>query len=186
MIHRDTIHVEPTNFHEARLLLPIVYDDHRGTFQETYSEKKYEALGLKDVFVQDSLSVSARNVLRGLHGDTNMSKLVTCVRGRIWDCIVDFRPSSPTYLHWQGFYLTDANHHQLYVPHGFGHGFFALTDVIVAYKQSAHHNPASEFCIRWNDPAIGIRWPGNPRYPIISDKDANAPLIIRPEREIAA
>ena len=181
----EGIRVEPTRFAEAKVFVPVVHDDHRGTFQENYSRRKYKALGISDDFVQDSMSASARNTIRGLHCDYAMSKLVQCIRGRVWDVILDFRPDSPTYLHWQGFYLTEKNCRQLFVPAGFGHAFFALTDAWLVYKQSSHHDPATEVCLRWNDPGLAIAWPGKPRFPIISDKDANAPLIHR-EREAAA
>jgi dTDP-4-dehydrorhamnose 3,5-epimerase len=101
-----------------------------------------------------------------------MAKLVQCLRGKIFDAIVDARPKSPTYLRWDGFILDDENHHQLYVPAGFAHGFLTLSDeAIVAYKQTAHFDPASEFRLRWDDPRVGIAWPllG---APIVSAKDA--------------
>lgn len=175
----------PTIFEDARVFIPKVFDDYRGTFSETYSQKRYAEFGLHDVFVQDNISVSAPNVIRGLHGDDRVSKLVSCLRGRIWDIVADMRPSSPTYRKWQGFYLTAENRKQLFVPRGFVHGFLALTEAVVSYKQSAHYDPDSEFCVRWNDPFLAITWPGNIRYPILSEKDANAPLVV-PEKEEAA
>jgi len=170
------LQVQETSLKEARLFFPDVHDDHRGFFKETYSKDKYEKLGLCDTFVQDSVSFSSRNVLRGLHGDYDMSKLVQCLRGRIYDVIVDRNMGSPTENKWEAFVLTESNHKQLYVPSGFAHGFVALTDdVIVSYKQSAPHNPSTEFQIRWDDPAIGIVWPCDPVY--LSKKDAEAPLL---------
>lgn len=171
------IQVHETSLQGARLFVPDVFEDHRGTFQELYSQRKYEALGLTDEFVQESFSTSARGVLRGLHGDPQMAKLVQCVRGRIWDCIVDLRDTSPTRGKWFGAYLTEANRKQLYVPRGFAHGFLAITDAIVTYKQSSHYDPTTEFCVRWSDPSIGIKWPGNPKFPILSEKDATAPFL---------
>jgi dTDP-4-dehydrorhamnose 3,5-epimerase len=167
------IHVEETIFKDARVFTPVVFDDHRGTFSETYSQRKYAEVGLDDVFVQDNVSTSAQGVLRGLHGDKRMSKLVQCLKGRIFDVIVDFNEGSPTFLKWQGFYLTDANRKQLFVPKGFAHGFLALTDVIVSYKQSEHHSPVTEFTMRWDDDSIGIEWPDVP-FRMLSKKDANA------------
>ena len=182
----DGIRVESTRFTDARILVPVAHDDHRGVFMETYSWKKYAALGVPDVFVQDNVSFSARNVIRGMHGAPSMAKLISCIRGRIFDCIIDVRMGSPTYLDWQGFYLTAENRRQLYVPAGFAHGFFSLSDVVVSYKQSVEHNPVTEFQLRWNDPLVGIKWPGNPRYPLLSDRDANAPLLIPGSVEVAA
>ena len=166
-----------TTLSDARLFFPDVFEDDRGFFKETYSTAKYQALGLNDTFVQDSVSVSSKNVIRGLHGDPEMSKLVTILRGKIWDVIVDVRKTSPTYCKWEGFYLSEHNHVQLYIPKGFAHGFLALTDdVVFSYKHGALHDPEREFGYRWNDPAFAIVWPlvGEPR---ISAKDQAAKLF---------
>jgi dTDP-4-dehydrorhamnose 3,5-epimerase len=173
------LHARETTLADARLFFPDVYEDDRGFFKETYATAKYRALGLADEFVQDSVSFSSKNVIRGLHGDPEMSKLVTVLRGRIWDVIVDLRPAAPTFLKWEGFYLSEHNHMQLYVPKGFAHGFLALTDdVVFAYKHGAPHDPQREFAYRWNDPAFEIAWPlvGEPR---LSARDAAAPLFSR-------
>jgi dTDP-4-dehydrorhamnose 3,5-epimerase len=167
-----------TTLADARLFFPDVYQDDRGFFKETYSTAKYRALGLLDEFVQDSVSFSAKNVIRGLHGDPEMSKLITVLRGKIWDVIVDLRKGSPTYLKWEGFDLSEDNHVQLYIPKGFAHGFIALTDnVVFAYKHGALHDAQREFAYRWNDPTFAITWPliGEPR---ISAKDQAAPLYV--------
>jgi dTDP-4-dehydrorhamnose 3,5-epimerase len=161
----------------ARLFFPDVYQDDRGFFKEVYSTAKYRALGLNDEFVQDSVSKSAKNVIRGLHGDAEMSKLVTVLRGKIWDVIADVRKDSPTYGTWEGFELSEDNHVQLYIPKGCAHGFIALTDdVVFSYKHSALHNAQREFAYRWNSPSLAIAWPlvGEPR---ISPKDQTAPLF---------
>jgi dTDP-4-dehydrorhamnose 3,5-epimerase len=165
------IRVVESELAEARLFVPDVFDDDRGYFKETYSRRKYGELGLTDEFVQDSISLSSRNVIRGLHGDREMSKLVQVLRGQAWDVIVDARRDSPTFGKWQGFELTQDNHVQLYIPKGFLHGFLALCDgVLFSYKQSAHYDPAHEFAARWDDPTLAIRWPlaGAPR---LSEKD---------------
>jgi dTDP-4-dehydrorhamnose 3,5-epimerase len=163
-----------TQFAEAKLYLPDVFDDERGYFKETYSKNKYAALGLTDEWVQDSVSRSAKNVIRGMHYDMRMAKLVQALQGEIFDVIVDMRPHSPTFKRWQGFELSAENHLQLYVPKGFAHGFLALGDgVIVHYKQSAHYDPQHERLLSWQDPGVGISWPlsGTPR---LSPKDAAA------------
>jgi dTDP-4-dehydrorhamnose 3,5-epimerase len=145
---------------EARLFVPDVFNDDRGYFKETYSRRRYKELGLDDEFVQDSISLSFRNVVRGLHGDREMSKLVQVLKGRAWDVIVDARRDSSTFGKWHGFELSEDNHVQLYVPKGFLHGFLALTDgVLFSYKQSAHYEPAREFAARWDDPTLAIAWP---------------------------
>jgi dTDP-4-dehydrorhamnose 3,5-epimerase len=171
------IQVRETRFADARLFVPDVWEDDRGFFKEIYATAKYAALGVNDAFVQDSVSFSSKNVIRGLHGDPEMSKLVTVLRGKIWDVIADVRPGSPTYGTWQGFYLNEHNHVQLYIPPGFAHGFLALTDdVVFSYKHGALYDAAREFAVRWNDPTLAIAWPlvGEPR---VSAKDQAAPLL---------
>jgi len=166
-----------TIFTDAKVFVPDVFEDDRGFFKETYNLDRYSAAGLSDTFVQDSVSFSTRNVIRGLHYDVEMSKFVTVLRGRIWDVIADVRPGSPTYGKWQGFHLSEHNHKQLYVPAGFAHGFLALSDdVVFSYKHGAMHDPKRERAIRWNDPTLAIAWPlvGEPR---LSPKDAVAPLL---------
>ena len=166
-----------TTLADARLFIPDVFEDDRGFFKETYSTAKYRALGLNDEFVQDSVSFSSKNVIRGLHGDPEMSKLITVLRGKIWDVIVDVRKGSRTYGKWEGFELSEHNHVQLYIPKGFAHGFLALTDdVVFNYKHGALHSPEREFAYRWNDPTFAIAWPltGEPR---ISAKDQAAQLF---------
>jgi dTDP-4-dehydrorhamnose 3,5-epimerase len=174
------IQVLPTKFAEARVFIPDVFADDRGFFKETWSDPKYAELGLDLHFAQDSSSRSARNVLRGLHYDFRMAKLVQCLHGRIWDAIVDLRRESPTYLQWEGFDLTDRNHHQLFVPAGFGHGFLALDDdVVVYYKNSVPYDAKSEGAVSWRNPRIGVQWPldGEPR---LSAKDAAVPPDVLP------
>jgi dTDP-4-dehydrorhamnose 3,5-epimerase len=167
----------PTHFADAKLFIPEVHEDDRGFFKETYHRDRYRAAGLHDEFVQDSVSFSSKNVIRGLHYDPAMSKLVQVLRGKIWDVIADVRPGSPTRGRWQGFYLSEHNHRQLYIPAGFAHGFLALTDdVVFSYKHGALYDPSREGAIRWDDPTLAIAWPlaGEPR---ISAKDRSAPLF---------
>ena len=174
------IQVAGTLFADAKLFVPDVFEDDRGFFKETWSDPRYAAAGLDVRWAQDSCSWSTRNVVRGMHYDFRMAKLVQCVYGRVWDAIVDLRRDSPTYLRWQGFVLSAANHRQLYVPAGFGHGFLALDDdVVVYYKNSVPYDPAEEGAVSWQNPRIGIRWPlcGEPR---LSPKDADVPVDFLP------
>lgn len=155
----------------AKLIIPPLFQDDRGFFKESYVKAKYHALGIADEFVQDSLSVSSRGVLRGLHADPLMSKLVYVVRGEVFDVIVDTRSTSATFGKWHGVQLSEQNGMQLYVPAGFLHGFLALTDdVVFCYKQSAEYAPGREIAVRFDDPTLGIEWPldGDPR---VSPKD---------------
>ena len=155
----------------ALLLEPAAFPDRRGLFKETYVRSKYESLGISDTFVQDNVSVSRLNVVRGLHTDREMSKLVEVLYGNAFDVIVDARPGSATFGQWQSFELSAENHHQLYVPRGCLHGFQALTDgVVFAYKQSAEYDPKRERAVLWNDPALGIDWP-SPAAAIVSERD---------------
>jgi len=159
-------------FADVRVYVPDVFPDPRGYFKETFSRDKYATLGMHDEWVQDSVSRSRRNVVRGMHVDRRMAKLVQALEETIFDVIVDLREASPTFKRWEGFTLSGENHHQLYVPAGFAHGFLAQSDeVIVMYKMSAHYDPAFEGGIRWNDPTVGIVWPLEGE-PILSPKDA--------------
>ncbi len=166
------IAVLDTTFPDAKIYVPDVYFDARGYFKETYSRNKYARAGMHDDWVQDSVSRSSRNVLRGMHIDPRMAKLVQALKGTIFDVIVDMRAGSPTFRRWEGFVLSEDNHHQLYVPKGFAHGFLAQSDeAVVMYKMSAHYDPAFESGVRWNDPTVGIEWPLD-GVPLVSSKDA--------------
>lgn len=168
------IQVRDTEFAEAKIYIPDVFYDERGFFKESFAKNRYAALGLHDEWVQDSVSRSKRNVIRGMHYDMRMAKFVQVLLGQIFDVIVDVREGSPTYKHWQGFDLSAENHHQLYVPKGFAHGFLALSDdVIVHYKMSVHFDPATDRVLSWRDPQVGIKWPLE-GAPILSAKDAAA------------
>ncbi|MBV8725561.1 MAG: dTDP-4-dehydrorhamnose 3,5-epimerase [Candidatus Eremiobacteraeota bacterium] len=161
----------------ALMLTPKVFSDERGFFKETYSSRRYHECGITDEFLQDNLSLSRRNVLRGLHGDARMAKLVEVIHGRAFDVIVDFRPDSATYLRWHASVLSPLRGEQIYIPVGFLHGFLALEDeTIVAYKQTAAYDPAAEFTVAWNDPDLAIEWPLR-AAPVLSPRDAASPTL---------
>ena len=170
--------VEPLAIPEVLLVTPRVFRDARGSFFETWRDDRYAALGIDTPFVQDNVSVSARGVLRGLHFQhpQGQGKLLTVLAGSVFDVAVDVRRGSPTFGEWVGHELTAESGHQLFVPAGFAHGFLVTSATAVfAYKCTAYYSPATERSIRWSDPAIGITWPdGNP---VLSDKDAAAPLL---------
>lgn len=154
------------------------FADERGSFKETYSQERYRVYGITERFVQDNISLSHRDVLRGLHGDGRMAKLVSVVRGSVFDVIVDARAESATYGRWWATTLTAAGGQQIYVPAGLLHGFLALEDeTIFAYKQSAAYDPAVEIAIAWNDAELGIAWPLEGRHPILSRRDATNPTL---------
>lgn len=170
--------VEPLPIAGALLVTPTVYTDARGSFAEIFSSTRYSGAGIPETFVQDNLSLSRRDVLRGLHGDPRMSKLVQVLSGEAFDVIADAREGSPTYGRWYGTLLKASERRQVYVPKGCLHGFLALSDeVAFLYKQSALYDPASEFGVAWNDSHLAIEWPLEGRSPILSAKDAvNPPL----------
>lgn len=166
-----------TSIPGARVIVPKAWGDARGYFKETYVRSKYRALGIEDEFVQDSMSFSAKNVLRGLHADPQMAKLVQVLQGEVFDVIVDARTDSPAFGRWEGFRLSAETHEQLYIPAGCLHGFLTLSDnVVFSYKQSAEYAPDREIGIRWDDPDLNIAWPLT-GAPLISEKDAANPLF---------
>ncbi|MEO6913166.1 MAG: dTDP-4-dehydrorhamnose 3,5-epimerase [Candidatus Baltobacteraceae bacterium] len=157
----------------VQLIVPKVLDDDRGYFKETFSEPKYAQIGIAGPFVQDNVSFSRRNVLRGMHYDLRMGKLVQALVGSIYDVCVDLREDSVTYKQWLGFELSAENHRQVYIPPGVAHGFLTLSDAaIVMYKQTATYDSAHERAISWQDPSVAIAWPLSGSAPILSAKDA--------------
>jgi dTDP-4-dehydrorhamnose 3,5-epimerase len=158
------------------LLEPEVHGDARGFFVETARANLLAELGIADEFVQDNQSRSARGVLRGMHFQPGMAKLVRCARGRIFDVVVDIRPGSAAFGRWESFELSDENHHQLYCPDGFAHGFCVLSDLAdVVYRCSAYYDPAREGGFRFDDPEVGIDWPELDFN--TSERDSAAPLL---------
>ena len=159
------------------LLQPAVHGDARGFFVETYRRSVLAELGIDDEFVQDNHSRSRRGVVRGMHFQVGMAKLIRCARGSIWDVLVDVRRGSPTFGQWEGFELSDENHHQFYCPDGFAHGFCVLSEVAdVVYMTSAYYDPSLEGGFAYNDPAVGIEWPEDCEL-IVSPRDASAPSL---------
>jgi len=159
-------------------------EDSRGWFARVYCEREFEAAGLTTRVAQTNMSLTKqRGTLRGMHYQAAPyaeDKLVRCVQGAIWDCIVDLRADSPTYRKWIGVELSEANGRMLLVPKGFAHGFVTLTeDCAVTYQVSEFYTPQAERGLRWNDPAIGIRWPVSVED--MSDKDRNWPDFVAEE-----
>lgn len=161
------------------LLEPVVHGDTRGFFIESYRANVWAEHGVTDTFVQDNHSRSARGVLRGMHFSVGagQAKLVRCARGAILDVIVDIRPGSDSFGGWEGVRLDDEDHRQLYVPDGFAHGFCVLSEVAdVVYKVSTYYDPAAESGFRFDDPEVGIGWPGDLELST-SARDREAPLL---------
>jgi len=164
---------------DVMLVEPKVFPDERGFFLESFKASDFEKANLPAHFVQDNFSLSRKDVIRGLHYQKvpkAQGKLVSVLKGAVWDVAVDIRRSSPTFLTWVAAELNDRNHAMLYIPPGFAHGFLALTeDVHLLYKCTNEYDPQADAGIRWNDPAIAIPWPVG--SPMLSTKDQNLPYI---------
>ena len=161
------------------LIKPLVFEDERGFFMETYKKSDFEKAGIKGDFIQDNHSKSKYGVLRGLHFQREpyaQAKIVRVVRGVVYDVAVDLRRNSPTFGRWVGVILSEFNKYQLYIPRGFAHGFVVLSDVAeVVYKVDNVYAPDYEGGIIWNDPDICIDWPVDD--PIVSEKDRKWPTL---------
>ena len=170
--------ITPTAIPDVLLIEPDVFGDNRGFFMETWHQKKYAEQGLDVGFVQDCHSRSSKGVLRGLHYQLEQpqGKLVRVVTGKVFDVAVDIRKGSPTFGRWVGAELSEDNQHQFYIPPGFAHGFCVLSNSAdFLYKCTDFYAPQYEYGILWNDPDIGIDWPG--RDFKISDKDAKNGML---------
>jgi dTDP-4-dehydrorhamnose 3,5-epimerase len=149
---------------------PTIFEDFRGTYVETYNEQIYQAAGIDIKFVQDDISVSTQHVLRGIHGDQETWKLISCLSGKFYLVVVNWDSTSPQYKQWESFTLSEENRLQVLVPPKFGNGHLVLSDrAIFNYKQSSYYNRAGQFTLIWNDPQLNIWWPI--QQPIISQRD---------------
>ena len=166
--------VAATAIPDVLLLEPTIYEDERGFFFESFNQKRFEdATGLNIRFVQDNHSRSVKRVLRGLHYQIRrpQGKLLRVTAGEVFDVAVDLRRSSSTFGKYVGTVLSAANKKQLWIPEGFAHGYFMLSDAAeVLYKTTDYYSPEDERCLIWNDPDVGIDWPKD-GAPILSAKD---------------
>jgi dTDP-4-dehydrorhamnose 3,5-epimerase len=156
------MNVEPGKLPHVLVIAPRVFADDRGAFFEAYNKVAFEKAGIRADFVQDNISFSRKNVVRGLHYQIQQpqGKLVRVLQGEVWDVIVDLRRRSPTFGKWEAVVLSGENKRTLWVPVGFAHGFVATTDnAQVHYKTTDYWLPAGERCIRWDDPELAIPWP---------------------------
>lgn len=163
---------------------PERYRDDRGYFMEVWQRDRYAESGLPSRFVQDNISYSKQDVLRGLHFQhpQPQGKLVTVLEGRIFDVAVDIRRGAPTFGEWTGEILSRDNGRQLYVPEGFAHGFVVLSETaLVHYKCTAFYAPGCEHSLRWDDTRLGIAWPVDD--PVVSEKDGQAPTLETIEKD---
>lgn len=172
--------ITETAIAEVLILEPQVHGDHRGFFMETWRNSIFEEHGIALQFVQDNHSSSARGILRGLHYQVNrpQGKLIRAIEGEIFDVAVDLRRGSPTFKKWVGVTLSADNKRQLWVPPGFAHGFYVISESAqIVYKCTEYYSAADDRSLRWNDQAIGIQWPLAAEPPVLSDKDRNAPVL---------
>lgn len=159
------------------LLEPVIYGDERGFFLEAYRKDTYSAWGIAEDFVQLNHSRSRRGIVRGMHFQPGMAKLVRCVHGAILDVLVDIRRGSPTYGQWESFELDDSAHRIVYCPDGFAHGFCVISDTAdLIYGCSTYYDPEAEGGFRYDDPGVGIRWPDGLEL-TASPRDASAPPL---------
>lgn len=188
------MHIESTLLPGVMLIKPRVFHDTRGRFFESFQVKRYADNGISLPFVQDNISYSKKNTLRGLHYQLQhpQGKLVSVLQGKVFDVAVDIRRGSPTFGYSFGCELSDENHHQLYVPPGFAHGFYVLSEeACFHYKCTDYYNPQDEYGIAWDDAALKIDWP-TITEPVLSEKDKrylplkDTPIDRLPRMEINA
>ena len=159
------------------LIEPVVHGDHRGFFLEAYRRSTFAELGIELDFVQENHSRSRQGIVRGMHFQPGMGKLVRCVRGSVLDVLVDIRRGSTMFGQWEAFELNDSNHHHLFCPEGFAHGFCVISEVAdVVYGCTTYWDPETEAGFRYDDPEVGIAWPAGLEL-TPSARDAAAPLL---------
>lgn len=172
------MNISPTRIPAVKIIEPRVFEDDRGYFFEVYRESVLNEAGIEVQFVQDNVSKSYKNTIRGLHYqiENPQAKLVQCLKGTILDVAVDLRQNSDSFGNYVAIKLSDVSKRMLYIPTGFAHGFSVLSDeAIVAYKCSDYYHAEGERGIRWDDPDIRVNW--DVERPILSDKDRKLPLF---------
>lgn len=178
--------ISETKLPGVLLIQPDIYDDNRGFFYESFNIKKYLSNHFAKPFVQDNISRSKKNVVRGLHYQllSPQAKLVSVIRGAVYDVVVDVRKNSPTFGQWFGQILSDENHLQMYIPEGYAHGFGVLSEEAdFLYKCTDYYSPQGERGIKWNDSRLNIDWPIHSA--ILSKKDEVHPCLHNlPENEL--
>ncbi len=153
-----------------RITPPTIFEDYRGTYVEIYNEHIYKENGINQNFIQDDISTSRRNVLRGIHGDDCTWKLISCLSGAFYLVVVNNNKESDQYKQYETFTLSESNRVQILIPPKFGNGHLVLTDsAIFHYKQTTNYDRNKQFTIKWNDPTYGIKWPIH--NPILSIRD---------------
>ena len=168
--------VQKTDLENVLVIEPDRFEDFRGCYVETYNEKLYNHNGIKVKFVQDDISISSKHVLRGIHGDMETWKLISCLYGRFYFIVVNCDQDSPNFGKWLSFILSDSNRLQVLVPPKHGNAHLVLSDVTVFhYKQSTYYNPKGQFTYLWNDPRFNIWWPI--KDPLLSRRDQEGQTV---------
>jgi dTDP-4-dehydrorhamnose 3,5-epimerase len=170
--------IEEASISDVKIITPDKYADERGFFFESWEKSRYQDIGINEDFVQDNISYSKKNVIRGLHfqNPNSQGKLVYVIVGEVFDVAADIRKGSPTFGQTVEILLSSTNLKQLYIPPGFAHGFCVVSDyALFCYKCTDIYNSSAEHCITWNDPSLGINWPI--LDPVISLKDENGMLL---------
>lgn len=164
------IEVSKTKLEGVLMIKPYVFEDHRGEFVETYNRQLYAENGIDVDFVQDDISISTRNVLRGIHGDSVTHKLLSCLHGKLYFVVVNCDTESKDFGKWQSFILSDVSRIQVLVPPKHGNAYLVLSDVATFhYKQSTYYDRSKQFTYKWDDPQLNIWWPI--KNPTLSERD---------------
>lgn len=170
------MNITKTSIPDVLVIEPVVHGDHRGFFMETWRKEWFAGIAGAEEFVQDNHSKSVKGTLRGLHYqiEKTQGKYIRVVKGEIFDAVVDLRKSSPTFGKWVGEFLSEENRKSLWVPPGFAHGFYVVSDEAeITYKCTDYYAAEHEHTLLWNDPDVGIAWPLVESGVILSDKDGN-------------
>ena len=162
--------IKKTTLDDVLLIKLDVFEDYRGEYIETYNEELYQKNGINIKFIQDDISISTKNVLRGIHGDSETWKLISCLYGKFYLMVVNCDVNSENFGKWESFVLSDVNRLQVLVPPKYGNAHLILSDkAIFHYKQSTYYNPEKQFTYKWNEPKFNIWWPI--KNPILSQRD---------------
>lgn len=168
--------VTQTELDGVLIIKPSIYEDFRGEYVETYNDEEYKKKGITCNFIQDDISVSTRGVLRGIHGDGETWKLISCLYGKFYLVAVNCEAESPNFGKWQSFTLSDKNRWQVLVPPLHGNGHLVMSETaIFHYKQTTYYNPKGQFTYTWNDPRLNIWWPT--KTPVLSRRDEEGRFV---------
>jgi dTDP-4-dehydrorhamnose 3,5-epimerase len=168
--------IAKTELDGVSIIKPSIFEDFRGEYVETYNEEEYKKRGIHCKFIQDDVSISTRNVLRGIHGDAETYKLISCMYGKFYFVVVNCDTESSTFGKWQSFTLSDKNRWQVLVPPKHGNAHFVMSETtIFHYKQTTYYNPKGQFSYTWNDPRFNIWWPV--KHPIVSRRDEEGRFV---------